>query len=184
MSGGRRIGTGAPIALLAALGAASCVSKPNAPVQPRSEPQVIETPPPPEQPPPPQPMSWQDMPLSEGDWSYRAEPSGSSASFGTPGAPSFVLRCERAARRVSLWRRELPSGNTMTVRTTFTARPFPLSVQSEPERFSYASLAATDPFLDGVAFSRGRFAIAVPGLPLLVVPTWPEAARVIEDCRD
>jgi hypothetical protein len=44
-------------------------------------------------------------------------------------------------------------------------------------------LAATDPLLDAIAFSRGRFAVEAPGLPTLILPTWPEPARVVEECR-
>jgi hypothetical protein len=44
-------------------------------------------------------------------------------------------------------------------------------------------LQARDPLLDQIAFSRGRFTIEAPGAAMLVIPAWPEAARVIEDCR-
>ena len=46
-----------------------------------------------------------------------------------------------------------------------------------------ARLNPGDPVLDAMVFSRGRFAVEAPGTPLLVVPAWPEPARVIEDCR-
>ena len=42
---------------------------------------------------------------------------------------------------------------------------------------------ALDPLLDAVAFSRGRAAFSDSGQPTLVVPSWAEAARVVEDCR-
>jgi hypothetical protein len=42
---------------------------------------------------------------------------------------------------------------------------------------------AGDAALDWIAFSRGRFVVAATGMPLLVLPAWPEPARVIEDCR-
>jgi hypothetical protein len=45
------------------------------------------------------------------------------------------------------------------------------------------TLPARDPLLDAIAFSRGRFAVAVPGEPTLYVPSWTEISRVIEDCR-
>jgi hypothetical protein len=44
-------------------------------------------------------------------------------------------------------------------------------------------LPASDPLLEQMAFSRGRFLVTVEGGPSLVVPAWPELARVIEDCR-
>jgi hypothetical protein len=46
-----------------------------------------------------------------------------------------------------------------------------------------AELAMMDPLLDAMAMSRGRFAVTVAGTPSLVLPSWPEVARVVEDCR-
>jgi hypothetical protein len=43
-------------------------------------------------------------------------------------------------------------------------------------------LLANDPLLDAIAFSRGRFLVSEGGATL-AIPTWPEAARSIEDCR-
>jgi hypothetical protein len=71
----------------------------------------------------------------------------------------------------------------MTVRTSYGARNFPLSVQAEPMAYVYTSLPASDRILDQIAFSRGRFTVEVPGQPMLVLPAWPEPARVVEDCR-
>jgi hypothetical protein len=39
------------------------------------------------------------------------------------------------------------------------------------------------PLLDAMVFSRGRFAISMPGSPALVVPAGTEVAHVVEDCR-
>jgi hypothetical protein len=46
-----------------------------------------------------------------------------------------------------------------------------------------ASLSANDPFLEAIAFSKGRFAVEVQGLDPLYLPAWPEVTRVIEECR-
>ena len=46
-----------------------------------------------------------------------------------------------------------------------------------------AELAAYDPFLDAIASSRGRIGFSTSGLAALVVPSWADVARVIEDCR-
>jgi hypothetical protein len=46
-----------------------------------------------------------------------------------------------------------------------------------------ADLSSYDSLLDSMASSRGRFVVSVAGQPALVVPPWPEVARVIEDCR-
>jgi hypothetical protein len=67
------------------------------------------------------------------------------------------------------------------VRTTNGERALAASIT--PEGLA-ATLAASDPLLDAIAFSRGRIAIEAPGTPLLIVPSWPEPARVIEDCRE
>ena len=45
------------------------------------------------------------------------------------------------------------------------------------------ALSPTDALLDAMAFSKGRFAVEVPGLPTLYIPSYPEVTRVIEDCR-
>jgi len=37
--------------------------------------------------------------------------------------------------------------------------------------------------LDAIAFSRGRFSVEAAGTARLVIPAWPEAARVVEACR-
>ena len=44
-------------------------------------------------------------------------------------------------------------------------------------------LPPADPLLDQIAFSRGRFLVQAEGGPSLILPAWPEPARVIEDCR-
>jgi hypothetical protein len=71
----------------------------------------------------------------------------------------------------------------MTVRTSSTARSLPVSVQAEPLPSASVGLTATDRLLDEIAFSRGRFTVELPGTPMLIIPAWPEPARVVEDCR-
>lgn len=71
----------------------------------------------------------------------------------------------------------------MTVATTSVIQA--LSVDPAPggQPQLIATLRAGDPLLDAMAFSRGRFAIEVNGLPTLYLPAWAEIGRVIEDCR-
>jgi hypothetical protein len=121
--------------------------------------------------------------LSSGAWGHRSDASVSEAIFGPAGHPSFTLRCDRARREIVLVRDGLTSGNTMTIRTSSGTRNFPLSVHTEPRPIVYATVAASDRFLDSIAFSRGRFTVEVPGTSMLVIPAWPEPTRVIEDCR-
>ena len=46
-----------------------------------------------------------------------------------------------------------------------------------------ATLPASDPLFDQIVFSRGRFLVRVTGGSDLVLPSWPEPARLIEECR-
>jgi hypothetical protein len=135
-------------------------------------------------PPPPPRADWRDIPLTPGNWFYRNEGATSQALFGPANSEaSFIVRCDRARGQVVLSREGSANGNMMTVRTTSGARNFPLSVQTEPLASVSASLNPNDRFLDSMAFSRGRITVEVPGTPMLVIPSWAEPARVIEDCR-
>ena len=130
--------------------------------------------------PPPPAADWRDVPLTPGSWTYRGEGNASMATFG--GATgSFTLRCDRAARQVTLSRPGGGSGNWMTIRTSSVSRNLPLVVTGASAAFT--NLSANDRFLDAIAFSRGRFTVETPGTPMLVIPAWPEPARVVEDCR-
>ncbi len=160
-----------------------CVPKREAPPPPPpQQPQTAQRPRP--TPPPPPAAHWQEAPLTPGGWAYNVQGNTSQAMFGSgSAAPNFIVRCDRAQRQVSFWRPGSTTGNMMTVRTSHGARNFPLSVQSGPPPSVSTALAASDRFLDQMAFSRGRFTVEVPGAPMLVIPAWPEPARVVEDCR-
>lgn len=168
--------------LLAVLIVGACVPKREAPVpQPRPQPPVQTAPTPQPLPPPAPRGDWRDMPLTAGGWQYSAGGQTSQAAFGAfGGQAAFLVRCDRVRRQVSLGREGATAPGTMTVRNSFTARNLPTSVQAG---YAWAPLSANDRLLDGLAFSRGRFAIEMPGTAMLVIPTWPEPARVIEDCR-
>jgi hypothetical protein len=125
----------------------------------------------------PQDRAWIDAPLSPGDWRYEAGPA-ARAWFGPPGQPSFSVRCE--GRQIVLSRAGAGSGSTMLVRASNGARSLTARAAGGATE---AILPASDPFLDTMLFSRGRFAVEAPGLPRLIVPAWPEPARVVEDCR-
>ena len=157
--------------MLAAL--ASCASRPEAPPPPpppRPAP-VILAPRPPS--PPPPALAWEDMALTPGSWRYGAGASGPVATYGSASGASFSIRCS-PARQILVTREGAGPDRQMTIRTSSTARSF---------EGNDASLAPSDPILDAIAFSRGRFSVDSPGLPLLIIPAWPEPARVIEDCR-
>jgi hypothetical protein len=131
-------------------------------------------------PPTPQVLDWRDAPETPGGWSYAREASGSAARFGRAGAAAdFELRCDPARREISLSRPGMLPG-TMTIVTSYGARSWPAGVAGGRVAIR---LAAADPFLDQLAFSRGRFEVTDPGLVTLILPAWAEPARVIEDCR-
>jgi hypothetical protein len=179
----------APVPLLLACLPSSAAAQPvRAPQQqcqrPAPRPVTAAPAPRPAQSPPPTPSAlaiaaWADAPLSPGRWIYqRGQSGGSRALFGPPSAPSFLVACE-AGRSISFTRRGLGSG-TLTVRTSSTARSLPATRSQEGVR---AQMPANDPLLDAIAFSRGRFAVEAQGAQPLVIPAWPELARVVEDCR-
>ena len=161
---------------VAALLVAGCATSPRPPAvaPPPPPPPATEAPLPP--PPPPAPPSWEDMAPAPGDWRFLAAPS-AVADYGEEKAPSLTLRCEAAQQRIVLVRTGATAGSALTLRTTFGARQLAVGDGGA------AALAASDPILDDMVSSRGRIAIEAPGLPMLVLPTWPEPARVIEECR-
>jgi hypothetical protein len=154
------------LTVAALLALAACV----APREPPPPPPAPAPAPPPPPPPPPPPGGWQDRPYSAGDWSY----AGGQARFGD----AVTLRCDPGSRRVTLEVAGASAG-PLTVRTSYgdssrSATSSGTGVRSE--------LSATDPLLEQMAFSRGRFMLAAGGREL-ILPTWPEVARVLEDCR-
>jgi len=147
---------------------AGCVSK----LAPAPPPQAAPVPPPVIGPPPvmraPSPSTdWRDADLTPGIWFY----DGTSARFLSGDGAAFALRCDSAERSV-LIEREGASGE-MTIRTSAGDRRF-ADVR--------APLAASDPFLDAIVFSRGRFVVETAGRTMFI-PAWPEPAKTVEDCR-
>ena len=118
-----------------------------------------------------------------GTWAYRAIPGGSESDFIDGSAVvRFKIRCDRVARKVSISRMNVPAATaTLSIWTTTLSRSVP--ARFLPTKELVADMAATDPLLDAIAFSRGRLATAAEGAPMVAVPAWPEIDRVIEDCR-
>lgn len=168
----------APLALLAVIG--GCVAAPtSAPPPPRPITQPRPVPPPPAAP----AADWRDLPYSPGTWTYRRDPRGSIALFGSVGSDaSLTLRCDLTARQIFLSRAGT-AATPLTIRTSSTTRG--LAVQQVGGTLPYvaAALVPGDPILEAMGFSRGRFVVAQAGMPTLVVPAWAEIERVTEDCR-
>lgn len=151
------------------LALAGCTATPKAPPHP-----VVQAAAPPTMVVPPTVADWQDVPLTPGAWRYAPAADGSSASYGPAATSLLTMRCDLARRRVVF---TITAAGPLTLRTSSSSRTLPLDVEGA------ASLPARDPFLDEVAFSRGRFSISAPGMETLFIPAWAEPSRVIEDCR-
>jgi hypothetical protein len=170
----------APLVLAAATAAlllASCSERRVIPA-PTPTPSARPLPPPPPLPPA---ANWRDAPITPGDWSWSSQGGQSVARFA---GGALVLRCDRAAGTVTLLREGTGAGQVaMTILTTGTTRSLTATALPGPPAAIAVTLPARDSLLDAMAFSRGRFAVQTAGLPPLYVPSWPEVARVIEDCR-
>ncbi len=141
---------------------------------------------------PPQPSvpsrpaaDWRDRPATSGVWRWSRSGPLSISRFEDANFVRFSMTCDPAARTVTL-RTYLTGGPQVAmVITTPGGRKVMAAVRDETELpLNYAvSLAANDPWLDQMAFARGRFMVEGPALPALYLPSWPEVSRVIEDCR-
>ena len=130
---------------------------------------------------PPSESDWRSAPITPGDWQWSNDGGQSVARFA---GGLLVLSCDREAREVTLLRSGMSNEPVaMTILTSSAERPATGSARSTPSPAIAVSFAASDPLLDAMAFSRGRFALETAGLPTLYVPSWPEVSRVIEDCR-
>jgi hypothetical protein len=113
--------------------------------------------------------SGKSLPIATGQWAYVASATGSEARYGA----HIVVRCDRTTRTVSIYRPNLPD-SSLTIATSALTRALPVG----------GRLLANDPLLDAIAFSRGRILISSGSGPIIAVPSWPEPARAIEDCRN
>ncbi len=169
------------LALIAVLG--SCA----APPPPAPTPAPLPAPRPRPAPPPvvKGPADWRDAPATAGDWRWGQEGGRSVARYGPGLADTRIsLSCDPAAHVVTL---SLPGIGTgpepLTVTTTSLRRVLNAAPALIDPPTLQTQLAAADPLLDAMAFSRGRLMVEAPGFTALYLPSWPEVSRVIEDCR-
>ncbi len=130
----------------------------------------------------PAPPPATDAAVAAGVWTYEVDARGSRALFGMANTDALVLiRCERAARRIYI---SVPGheAGTLTLRATSMVKGYPARPTAGAFHYVAADIAPTDVILDALAFSRGRFTVAL-GTRQTVVPAWPEFTRVVEDCR-
>ena len=132
------------------------------------------------------PLAAQDLSTVQpvaGSWIYGATTSGTEARFNdAAGNTQLWVQCTRANRRISIARPATAAAPFLTVWTSSLTRNVPASFNPAVNRLSI-DLATFDPLLDAIVSSRGRVGYTIGTQPSLVVPPWPEPARVIEDCR-
>ena len=174
-------------ALALSFSVAACVPAPDSTPAPTPTPPPVQTKP---TPPPPAPPAenWIDEPRTPGDWTYTSQGADGSAQYvDASGAPVFSIVCVKADRRVALIRNHAGSATpAMTIRTETTDRTLAtgaLAPDSAGRSRIGVYLGASDPLLDAMAITRGRFAVETPGLSTLYLPPWAEVTRVIEQCR-
>ena len=141
----------------------ACAAKPEP--APRAAPPVRPAPPPAVAPPSVETSAddWRDRPLTPGEWSF-------DAAAGEARYAGFSLRCDGAGRVVLAL---AGASGPLRLRTSY----------GDHVLTAGTALPAAEPRLDEIAFSRGRFVIEAQGTATLVLPSWPEPARVVEDCR-
>lgn len=175
--------------LAASLTLAACVSSVEAPRTASTAP--VPRPSPSHSRPAPAPLpaapstGWMDAALTTGAWRYERTDGGQVAVFVTPrGEGEFVMSCDRARGRIDLWRAGTsPAPKVMTIRTETATRAIQVVQAEDTNPYFTADLPARDPLLDAMALSKGRFAVEVEGEAPLIMPSWAEVSRVIEDCR-
>lgn len=175
----------ANVLLPAALGLAllsACAPKPPAPAP--TPPRPVATTVPVPQPAPRPAGDWRDVPLTPGGWTWSNIAGRSMASFGQPGQSALVtLTCITPGTIQLAFARSTGTGAPAGVITTSGTFPLMSDPAAPGPAGATITLAARAPVLDAMAFSRGRFVIELPGQAAAYIPTRPEIARTIEDCR-
>jgi len=168
------------LTLFAVLSLAACVAPPSPPA-----PKIVAAPPPSATTPPPRLTGdWNDWPFTPGNWTYRRDGRGSVAQFGMSGRnPMISFRCDVENRRVTLSREASAPGVSLVIRTSSMTKTLAATASDTNSAYLTANIANTDPILDAMAFSRGRVLLEMEGQQPVILPSWAEIARVVEDCR-
>jgi hypothetical protein len=143
---------------------------------------------PPTLPPAPADRHWMDAHLTPGGWIYQnfAPAKGRRALFSDlQNTYYFSLACASGpdGMMVQFNRTGRPAARylAMTIHTETAQRT--LTAERFGTEMIIASVPASDPLLDAMALSKGRFAVEVEGEAALYLPSHAEVSRVIEDCR-
>lgn len=178
--------------LASTLALTACVSSSGTPA-PAPAPVARPAPAPAPAPPPPiaqavPSQDWMDAPLTPGTWRYQdfGTGMGKRALFADPGNTFyFSLDCVTQPNGPEiLFTRtgRLATGSpVMVIRTETMQRA--LTAQRLGAEITAVAVPASDPLLDAMALSKGRFAVEVEGEAPLYLPSYAEVTRVIEDCR-
>ena len=169
------------LTLISLLALAACVAPP-----PPTAPQPASAPPPAAAPltAPRLTGDWNDWPFTPGDWTYRRDVRGSLGAFGVPGQIAKVgLRCDTQTLRVYLSREAAVLGKKMTVRTSSMTKEMVTRPSGGAEDYVAAEILPNDAILDAMAFSRGRILLETEGQSPVILPSWAEITRIVEDCR-
>lgn len=155
-------------------------------------------------------FDWRDAPLPAGDWAWVPRAGGSEARYGPGGQPPIaIMVCDRAAGVVRLALPMTapmtgpmtgamtgamtgmptdPQQNGPTRSATITTSTSTSTFVAHPEAIgALSTLAVTLPvsnrMLDAMAYSRGRFRVEIGGMAPVLLPSWSEVGRLVEDCR-
>ena len=130
--------------------------------------------------------NWLEIPLAAGTWVYRQDDRGSLALYGEPDSEAlFLVRCNQADRQIffSFAGALDTAGGTMAFQATHGTASYAAQNGSGTPPYIVAATNGADPYLDTIAFSRGRIAITATGHAMTAIPNWPQMTRVFEDCR-
>lgn len=170
--------------LAAGFGLSACATVPR-PGAPPPRPTVATKPAPPA--PAPIVRDWKDRPFSSGGWTLAQETDGMVARFGRAGSgPDFLVACNTPTRTIRFARAgSLPElmASKMTLASTEGAKSYDAANSSGQPAYIWSETRTSDPQLDLLAFSRGRFLVSIAGTDDLVIPAWPEFAHIVEECR-
>jgi hypothetical protein len=169
-------------ALVLTFGIAACV--PSTPAPAPAAPAPVSRPAPVSAAPPqvaqvPDLDTWMEAAVTPGTWRYSAVNGGSTAEFLSPANDRIAAIYCSYGREVFLAVYRADEG-PITIRSETAART---QIANLSGAFARTILSPNDPLLDAMALSKGRFAVEAQGLPPLILPSWAEVSRVIEDCR-
>ena len=127
---------------------------------------------------------WNDWPFTPGDWTYSRDSRGSVGQFGASGRTAMLsLRCDVQTRRITLSREASAPAQHVVIRTSSMTKQLPAQLTGGTPAYIAVDIMSNDPILDAMAFSRGRILVEAEGQQPVILPSWAEIARIIEDCR-